>query len=156
MTKSACSKEFQSLIACFQKAVCHSLCTAIALDRNGEFSEVESEMKIKRYKRAQRLIGFYRNNFGFTKPYRVLVDGTFCQAALTNRINLREQVSKYLNEETELATTSCVLKELGWSLIVFSSSNCSFVYCRAVGSGIVWCAAHLQAIRRRSMSAQTS
>jgi len=69
-------------------------------------------MKIKRYKRAQRLIGFYRNNFGYTKPYRVLVDGTFSQAALVNRINLREQMAKYLNEETELATTSCVIKEL--------------------------------------------
>jgi U3 small nucleolar RNA-associated protein 23 len=114
-------------------------------------------MKIKRYKRAQRLIGFYRNNFGYTtKPYRVLVDGTFCQAALTNRINLREQVSKYLNEETELATTSCVLKELGSSQILHSSANWSFVYCRAVGSGIVWCAAHLQAVWCRSVSAQTS
>lgn len=71
-------------------------------------------MKIKRYKRAQRLIGFYRNNFGYTKPFRVLIDGTFSQAALINRINLREQMGKYLNEETELATTSCVIKELGW------------------------------------------
>jgi len=72
----------------------------------------QAEMKIKRYKRAQRLLGFYRHNFGFQIPFRILLDGTFCQAALDNKINLMEQMPKYLNCPVELCTTGCVLKEL--------------------------------------------
>lgn len=48
--------------------------------------------------------------------FRVLVDGTFCNAALANKINLREQLPKYLGGDVEIATTKCVLAELGESL----------------------------------------
>lgn len=54
-------------------------------------------MKVKRYKRAQRLISIYRYNFGLEPPYKVLLDGTFAMAALQNKINLREQIPKYLD-----------------------------------------------------------
>ncbi len=60
----------------------------------------------------QRYLTFYRNNFGFSKPFRVLMDGTFCLAALENKVNLREQLRKYLNEELLLLTSACVLREL--------------------------------------------
>ncbi|VDK42458.1 unnamed protein product [Anisakis simplex] len=69
-------------------------------------------MKVKRYKRAQRILTVYRHNFGFNPPYRVLMDGTFAMAALQNKINLREQMPKYLNEEVEICVTKCVLNEL--------------------------------------------
>lgn len=69
-------------------------------------------MKIKRYKRAQRLISLFRYNFGFIPPFRVLLDGTFAMAALTNKINLREQMPKYLCEEVEMCVTPCILEEL--------------------------------------------
>lgn len=39
-------------------------------------------MKIARYKRAQKTLSFYRNNFGFREPYQILIDATFCQTAL--------------------------------------------------------------------------
>lgn len=39
-------------------------------------------MKIKRYKKVNRYLNFYINNFGFRQPYQILVDGTFCLAAL--------------------------------------------------------------------------
>lgn len=42
-------------------------------------------MKIKRYKKVNRHLNFYVNNFGFHHPYQVLVDGTFCFAALQVR-----------------------------------------------------------------------
>ncbi|ETN72250.1 hypothetical protein NECAME_13920 [Necator americanus] len=43
---------------------------------------------------------------------RVLVDGTFCNAALANKINLREQLPKYLGGDVDIVTTKCVLAEL--------------------------------------------
>lgn len=39
-------------------------------------------MKIARYKKAQKTLSFYRNNFGFREPYQILIDATFCQTAL--------------------------------------------------------------------------
>ncbi|XP_008836182.1 rRNA-processing protein UTP23 homolog [Nannospalax galili] len=69
-------------------------------------------MKITRQKHAKKHLGFFRNNFGVREPYQILLDGTFCQAALRGRIQLREQLPRYLMGETQLCTTRCVLKEL--------------------------------------------
>ncbi|CAL2037607.1 unnamed protein product [Caenorhabditis brenneri] len=69
-------------------------------------------MKVKRLKRANRLLTFYKYNYKFVPPFRVLVDGTFCNAALQEKLNLAEQIPKYLTEETHLMTTNCVIKEL--------------------------------------------
>ncbi|CAB3402654.1 unnamed protein product [Caenorhabditis bovis] len=69
-------------------------------------------MKVKRLKRAHRLLTFYKYSYKFLPPYKVLVDGTFCSAALQEKINLAEQIPKYLGEETHLMTTKCVLSEL--------------------------------------------
>lgn len=69
-------------------------------------------MKITRQKHAKKHLGFFRNNFGVREPYQLLLDGTFCQAALRGRIQLREQLPRYLMGETQLCTTRCVLKEL--------------------------------------------
>ena len=43
-------------------------------------------MKVKRLKHSRRVLAFYEQNFGFHKPYNVLVDGTFCMAALKGEI----------------------------------------------------------------------
>ncbi|XP_003219510.1 rRNA-processing protein UTP23 homolog [Anolis carolinensis] len=69
-------------------------------------------MKITRQKHAKRNMGFYKYNFGFREPFQVLLDGTFCQAALRNKIQIREQLPGYLGGATQLCTTRCVLKEL--------------------------------------------
>ncbi|XP_004703868.1 rRNA-processing protein UTP23 homolog [Echinops telfairi] len=69
-------------------------------------------MKITRQKHAKKHLGFFHNNFGFREPYQLLLKGTFCQAALRGRIQLREQLPRYLMAETQLCTTRCVLKEL--------------------------------------------
>lgn len=68
-------------------------------------------MKIRRYKRVNRYLGFYINNFGFRAPYQVLIDGTFCQAALKYKVNIKEQMPKYLNNDAKLLTTVCVVNE---------------------------------------------
>lgn len=69
-------------------------------------------MKIKRQKQAKKTLSFYKYNFGFREPFQILVDGTFCQAALKNKIQIREQMPKYFMGEVQLCTTSCALKEL--------------------------------------------
>uniref|UniRef100_A0A2K6SB00 UTP23 small subunit processome component n=1 Tax=Saimiri boliviensis boliviensis TaxID=39432 RepID=A0A2K6SB00_SAIBB len=71
-------------------------------------------MKITRQKHAKKHIGFFRNNFGVREPYQILLDGTFCQAALRGRIQLREQLPRYLMGETQLCTTSRSLLCYGW------------------------------------------
>ncbi|XP_074001741.1 rRNA-processing protein UTP23 homolog [Numenius arquata] len=69
-------------------------------------------MKVKRQKHAKKNMGFYKHNFHFREPFQVLLDGTFCQAALRNKIQIREQLPGYLGGATQLCTTRCVLKEL--------------------------------------------
>ncbi|XP_030645076.1 rRNA-processing protein UTP23 homolog [Chanos chanos] len=69
-------------------------------------------MKIKRQKQAKKTISFYKYNFGFREPYQILIDGTFCQAALKNKIQIKEQMPKYFMSEVQLCTTNCALKEL--------------------------------------------
>jgi U3 small nucleolar RNA-associated protein 23 len=68
-------------------------------------------MKINRRKRTQRTLAFYAHTFGFREPYQVLVDGTFCQQALANKVNVSEQLSKLLEGRVEVVTTSCAVVE---------------------------------------------
>ncbi|XP_063780550.1 rRNA-processing protein UTP23 homolog [Pseudophryne corroboree] len=69
-------------------------------------------MKITRQKHVKKHLSFYRNNFRFREPYQVLLDGTFCQAALKNKIQIKEQLPKYFTGDVQLCTSNCVLKEL--------------------------------------------
>ncbi|KAJ7999940.1 hypothetical protein DPEC_G00199610 [Dallia pectoralis] len=69
-------------------------------------------MKIKRQKQAKKTISFYKYNFNFREPFQILIDGTFCQAALKNKIQIKEQLPKYLMGEVQLCTTNCAMKEL--------------------------------------------
>lgn len=68
-------------------------------------------MKIKRYKKAERYMSLYKNNFGFREPYQILLDGTFCQVALAHKVNIQDQLPKYLNGQCKLLTTACVIDE---------------------------------------------
>lgn len=68
-------------------------------------------MKIKRYKKAERYMSLYKNNFGFREPYQVLLDGTFCQVALAHKVNIQEQLPKYIKGQCKLLTTACVVEE---------------------------------------------
>ncbi|XP_058807639.1 rRNA-processing protein UTP23 homolog [Phymastichus coffea] len=68
-------------------------------------------MKIQRLKKVQKNIGFYVNNFKFRQPYQILIDGTFSFAALENKFNIHEQLSKYFQSQVKLLTTQCVILE---------------------------------------------
>lgn len=39
-------------------------------------------MKIQRLKKVQKNLAFFVNNYKFRQPYQILIDGTFCFAAL--------------------------------------------------------------------------
>ncbi|XP_014675395.1 PREDICTED: rRNA-processing protein UTP23 homolog [Priapulus caudatus] len=69
-------------------------------------------MKLKRQKHAKRILSFYKTHFNIQAPFQVLLDGTFSQAALRGKININEQLPKYIGPGVKLATTSCVLQEL--------------------------------------------
>lgn len=71
-------------------------------------------MTIKRQKKAKKNINFYKHNFSFREPFQILIDGTFCQAALKNKIQIKEQMPKYLMGEVQLCTT----KWVGFSVLV--------------------------------------
>lgn len=69
-------------------------------------------MKFSRRKKVNRYMHFFKNNFGFHVPYQLLIDGTFCLAALQEKINIREQLPKYFKAEVKLLTTQCVVLEM--------------------------------------------
>ncbi|KAB7507274.1 rRNA-processing protein UTP23-like protein [Armadillidium nasatum] len=69
-------------------------------------------MNTKRVKRLNKTIDFYKRNFGFFSPYNILIDGTFCTAALESKINISEQLPKYLDSDVNIVTTRCIIMEV--------------------------------------------
>ena len=68
-------------------------------------------MKIKRQKKVQRILDFYKHNFGHFPPYQMLLDGTFAMACLKMQINIKEQMPKYIGQEVKILTTKCAIAE---------------------------------------------
>jgi U3 small nucleolar RNA-associated protein 23 len=68
-------------------------------------------MKIKRQKHVYRTLLFYKNYFAIEPPFTILLDGTFCKAALSFKINIADQLPKYLDHELKIKTTQCVIRE---------------------------------------------
>ncbi|XP_042860533.1 rRNA-processing protein UTP23 homolog [Penaeus japonicus] len=70
-------------------------------------------MKIRRQKKAQKILGFYQHNFDIRPPYTVLLDGTFCYAAIEGKVKIAEDIPKYLGSlDTKLITTQCIILEV--------------------------------------------
>ncbi|XP_073987825.1 rRNA-processing protein UTP23 homolog [Rhodnius prolixus] len=68
-------------------------------------------MRINRQKKVNKYLRFYINNFGFHKPYQVLIDGTFCFIALESKVNIHEQLPNYLGGDVKILTTPCAILE---------------------------------------------
>ena len=49
-------------------------------------------MKFKRKKAAKRFLEIYKNHFGYSEPFKVLVDGTFVKNALDNKVQIFDQI----------------------------------------------------------------
>ena len=98
-------------------------------------------MKVTRIRRVKKILNFYKNNFGIEPPFKVLVDGTFAFRALKAKVNIANELPKYLcpagarnvesgsdqvnsdsldsgsrastsSSNCEILTTNCCLKEL--------------------------------------------
>ena len=67
-------------------------------------------MKFKRKKSAKRRLQMYKNNFGFTEPYKILIDGTFAKHALDNKVQIFDQMKNYFGGEITLYTTQWWVK----------------------------------------------
>ncbi|KAH8413457.1 hypothetical protein KR009_011392 [Drosophila setifemur] len=68
-------------------------------------------MKISRFKKSHKTLVFFATNFDYREPYQVLIDATFCQAALQQKIGIDEQIRKYFQCPVKLLTTQCVILE---------------------------------------------
>ncbi|XP_036327716.1 rRNA-processing protein UTP23 homolog [Rhagoletis pomonella] len=68
-------------------------------------------MKISRFKKLHKTVTFFATNFQYREPYQVLVDATFCQAALQNKVIIEEQLKKYFHATIKLVTTQCIILE---------------------------------------------
>ena len=94
----------------------------------------DEEMKLKRRKHCEKYLAFYRNYFRIHRPYQLLVDLTFCQEALQNRVQIKDQLARYLDGEFKLFITDCIKAEghmigsrLHGALVIadnFSRFNC--------------------------------
>lgn len=69
-------------------------------------------MKIKRQKKAQKVLAFFKSNFALQAPYTILLDATFCHAALEGKVLIKEQVPKYIGAQTKIVTTQCIILEV--------------------------------------------
>ncbi|KAI9585547.1 rRNA-processing protein UTP23 homolog [Glossina fuscipes] len=68
-------------------------------------------MKITRYKKLNKTLAFFSAHYNYREPYQVLVDATFCQAALKNKVIVEEQIRKYFQVQVKLLTTQCIILE---------------------------------------------
>ena len=66
---------------------------------------IQLKMKLGRKKAAKRFLGIYKNHFGYTEPYKVLLDGTFVKNALDNKVQIFDQIKNYLGANVVLLTT---------------------------------------------------
>ncbi len=69
-------------------------------------------MKISRQKKSKRILNFFRMNYNVKPPYNVLLCGTFVVNCISEKVNIRDQLPKYLAAETNFYTTSCCIQEL--------------------------------------------
>ncbi|EDW64394.1 rRNA-processing protein UTP23 homolog [Drosophila virilis] len=68
-------------------------------------------MKISRFKKSHKTLAFFATHFDYREPYQVLIDATFCQAALQHKIGIEEQIRKYFQCNVKLLTTQCIILE---------------------------------------------
>ncbi|XP_023166209.1 rRNA-processing protein UTP23 homolog [Drosophila hydei] len=68
-------------------------------------------MKISRFKKSHKTLAFFATHFDYREPYQVLIDATFCQAALQHKIGIEEQIKKYFQCNVKLLTTQCIILE---------------------------------------------
>jgi rRNA-processing protein FCF1 len=69
-------------------------------------------MKIKKLKRTRKALVYFQTVHGIRPPYTVLVDGTFIQASIVQRIAIKDELAKVLGAKVVVAVTEGIVKEL--------------------------------------------
>ena len=69
-------------------------------------------MRLKRVKRARKIVSFFKSAHGFKPPYDVLLDGTAIQAALNQSVILADALPKVLGDKVRLLVPKPVVAEL--------------------------------------------
>lgn len=69
-------------------------------------------MKLKRNKNIKRDIDFYRINYNFESPLKVVIDGTFLKKDLDINYNFKPKFQKLIKSKCIFYTTDCILNEL--------------------------------------------
>ena len=68
--------------------------------------------RLKRSKKYHKFVNFFRTVQKFHPPYRVLIDGNFLHKATKEGQDIRQQLSKILQDQPFLFMTKCVMREL--------------------------------------------
>lgn len=66
----------------------------------------------KKNKWVKKVVSFYRFIFKFDVPFNVLIDGNFVAMALRKKFEMKEAISKLLDENVHLVIPSCIVNEL--------------------------------------------
>ena len=69
-------------------------------------------MKLKRLKRARKIVAYFQAAHGFKAPFNVLLDGTAIQASLANEVDLSVALPKVLSGAVNLLVPRAVVAEL--------------------------------------------
>ena len=78
----------------------------------GELVSESIDMRLKRLKRARKVVSFFRSVGNFKPPFNVLVDGTAIQTALNAHVVLEEALPKVLGDKVQLLVPKAVVAEL--------------------------------------------
>ena len=69
-------------------------------------------MRLKRAKRARKIVSFFRSAHGFKPPFDVLLDGTAIQASINHGVTLAEALPKLLGGRCHLLVPRAIVAEL--------------------------------------------
>lgn len=61
---------------------------------------------------ARKVLSFYRVNFGYEPPYRVLLDPDMVQTSISNNLFIKHTLPNLLNAAASVVVTSCVVRTL--------------------------------------------
>lgn len=66
----------------------------------------------KKNKWFKKVVNFYRYVFKFDVPYNILIDGNFVAASIHKKFDMKELLTKVLDENVHLTIPSCVVQEI--------------------------------------------
>lgn len=53
-------------------------------------------MRVKAGKQCRKVIQYYRINFHFREPYKVIVDGNFVKVCVDKKVDIKHKIEKIL------------------------------------------------------------